>query len=120
MRRGCLLEQIRAEAQVTGPDENIAAALRALAEQQRKDAEVSDIEPSSTRKSEARREKLHQIAQEMEVLAENSRSASYQIFARLLDNAKQAGVAVANETVFAVGRAFVGRSYVRPSPSADQ
>jgi hypothetical protein len=99
---------------VTDPDEHIAAALKAFAKQLREAAEVGALEPSSTRKSEARRERLHQIAKEIEVLAEHSQSASYQAFARLLDKARRAGATIAGETVFAVGRTFVGRSYVRP------
>jgi hypothetical protein len=102
------------EAQVTGPDENIAAALRAFAEQLREAAETNALEPNSIRKSKARPEQLRAIAKEIDTLAERSQSASYQAFARLLDKARQAGATIASETVFAVGRAFAGHSYVRP------
>jgi hypothetical protein len=60
---------------VTDPDENIAAALRVFAAQLREAAASVALGPSSTGKSAARREQLHQIAQGIELVAENSRSA---------------------------------------------
>ena len=100
---------------MTGPDENIALALRAFALQVQKATEASDLNPSSNRISEEGRQQLLQIAKGIEALAEHSETASYQAFVRLLRKAERAGATIPSNTVFTVGRAFIDRLYVRPS-----
>jgi hypothetical protein len=74
---------------VTGPDNNISAALVAFANHLQQAAEAGLAGPFSARQSENRLQRLHQIAKEAEALAEHSESASYQAFARLLAKAEE-------------------------------
>ena len=80
-----------------------------------KATEASDRNSSSERISEESRQQLLQIAMGIEALAEHSETASYQAFARLLEKAEAAGATIPSDKVFAVGRAFIDRLYVRPS-----
>jgi hypothetical protein len=95
-------------------DDTIASALTSFAKVVRRTAEAPFIGFLSAREAQDRRERLHELATDAEALAEHYQAATYRAFERLLAKARGLGANIPNETIIAVGSAFINRPYVRP------
>jgi hypothetical protein len=98
-------------------DDQVAAALNVFAKDVRR---ISRNDPGPTvRLSPAqegvRRQRLEQLAVEVETLATDPRSATYQSFERILKQVEELGASPTRETIISVASAFLQRTYVSPS-----
>jgi hypothetical protein len=99
-------------------DDHVAAALNDFAKEVIGNSRA-DLDGGggllSREQAEARRHRLHQLATATEAMAASPRTATYQAFERILEQAQELGAQVERETIIRVASAFMLRPYVSPA-----